>query len=258
METTHDFGRNGSQPTHPELLDWLACELMDSGWSMKHVHRLIVTSQTYQLTSMLPRSSRDHGTTGPDNIDPENKTYWRFPAARMQAEVVRDSLLEVAGELDKTMGGHEIDHKQGMTSHRRSIYFSHHGEEKMEFLELFDAANPCDCYKRSSSVQPQQALALTNSELTKTLSRRLEKRLWARVASSSEDFNSSFVRRAFLQVLNREPREAEVAASLTFLEQQAMRLTPADGTASDINPVERSRENLIHALMNHHDFVTVR
>lgn len=258
VETTHDFGRNGSQPTHPELLDWLACELMDSGWSMKHVHRLIVTSQTYQLTSMLPRSSRDHGTTGPDNIDPENKTYWRFPAARMQAEVVRDSLLEVAGELDKTMGGHEIDHKQGMTSHRRSIYFSHHGEEKMEFLELFDAANPCDCYKRSSSVQPQQALALTNSELTKTLSRQLEKRLWARVASSSEDFNSSFVRRAFLQVLNREPREAEVAASLTFLEQQAMRLTPADGTVTDINPVERSRENLIHALMNHHDFVTVR
>ena len=128
----------------------------------------------------------------------------------------------------------------------------------MEFLELFDAANPCDCYKRSSSVQPQQALALTNSELTKTLSRRLEKRLWARVNTSSEDFNSQFVNLAFLQVLNREPRKAELTASLVFLEQQANRLTTTDGTAAAIDPVVRSRENLIHALMNHNDFVTVR
>ena len=98
---------------------------------------------------------------------------------------MRDSLLAVAGELDETMGGHEIDHKQGMTSHRRSLYFAHHGEEKMEFLELFDAANACDCYKRTSSVQPQQALALTNSELTKTLSRQLATKLWSQVTSRS-------------------------------------------------------------------------
>lgn len=260
VQTTHDFGRNGSKPTHPELLDWLACELMESDWSMKHMHRLIVTSQTYQLTSMLPRSAGDTVEQIASSIaaDPDNKTYWRFPAARMQAEVVRDSLLEIAGELDKTMGGHEIDHKQGMVSHRRSIYFAHHGEEKMEFLELFDAANPCDCYKRTSSVQPQQALALTNSELTKTLSRQLAKRLWTQVNASTEDFNSRFVRLAFLQVLNCEPIEAELAASLTFLEQQASRLTPTDGTAPTTDPVERSRENLIHALMNHNDFVTVR
>lgn len=260
VATTHDFGRNGSQPTHPELLDWLACELMDSGWSMKHVHRLIVTSQTYQLTSILPRSAGDSAEhiASSNTADPDNRTYWRFPAARMQAEVVRDSLLHVAGELDTTMGGHEIDHKQGMVSKRRSLYFAHHGEEKMEFLELFDAANPCDCYKRTSSIQPQQALALTNSELTKTLSRQLAARLWTRVNASSADFNSQFVNLAFLQVLNREPREVELTASLVFLEQQTNRLTPTDGTTAEIDPVQRSRGNFIHALMNHNDFVTIR
>ena len=282
VETTHDLGRNGSRPTHPELLDWLACELMESGWSMKHVHRLIVTSQTYRLASMLPQSSAavSEQFASAGALDPDNKLYWRFPAARMQAEVVRDSLLAVAGELDVTMGGHEIDHQQGMISHRRSLYFAHHGEEKMEFLELFDAANACDCYKRTSSVQPQQALALTNSELTKTLSRQLAKKLWSQVAreadtlrlttangeadaseiirSAADDSVPRFVKLAFLQVLSREPRENELSASLGFLEQQAGRLTPTDGSTVSFDPGERSRENLIHALMNHNDFVTVR
>lgn len=282
VETTHDLGRNGSRPTHPELLDWLACELMDSGWSMKHIHRLIVTSQTYRLASVLPQSSAavSEQFAAASALDPDNKLYWRFPAARMQAEVVRDSLLAVAGTLDVTMGGHEIDHKLGMTSHRRSLYFAHHGEEKMEFLELFDAANACDCYKRTSSVQPQQALALTNSELTKTLSRQLATKLWSEVTSeadtlhltrangeadaseiirsAADDSVPRFVKLAFLQVLSREPRGNELSASIRFLEQQAVRLTPTDGSTVSFDPGERSRENLIHALMNHNDFVTVR
>ena len=269
VESTHDFGRNGSRPTHPELLDWLACELMDSGWSMKHMHRLIVTSRTYQLASTLPRSGNSdlEKLAAASAADPDNKTYWRFPEARMQAEVVRDSLLAVAGQLDPTLGGHEIDHKQGMTSRRRSLYFAHHGEEKMEFLELFDAANACDCYRRTSSVQPQQALALTNSELTKSLSRHLAGQLWTRVVSEevspTSDRASRFVQLAFLQVLNREPRPQELSVSLTFLELQASRLSSGpvgSGQASETNVdyAERSRSNLIHALMNHNDFVTIR
>ena len=282
VETTHDLGRNGSRPTHPELLNWLACELMDSGWSMKHVHRLIVTSRTYRLASMLPQSTAaaSEQFASASALDPDNKLYWRFPAARMQAEVVRDSLLAVAGQLDETIGGHEIDHKQGMTSHRRSMYFAHHGEEKMEFLELFDAANACDCYKRTSSVQPQQALALTNSELTKTLSRQLATKLWSQVTreadsprltradgeadksevirAAADNFVSRFVKLAFLQVLNREPRDQELSASLSFLQQQAGRLTPTDGSIAPFDPNGRSRENLVHALMNHNDFVTIR
>ncbi|MEQ1826041.1 MAG: PSD1 and planctomycete cytochrome C domain-containing protein [Pirellula sp.] len=260
VDTTHDFGLNGTPPNHPELLDWLACELLESGWSMKHMHRLIVTSKTYQLASMLP-SSRQHEFDSMDiamRVDPENRFYWKFPNARMQAEVVRDSLLHVANELDMTMGGHEIDHKKGLASHRRSIYFSHHGEEKMEFLELFDAANACDCYKRSTSVQPQQALALTNSELTLKLSRALARQL-AHVSDSQSDHTRAFIHAAFRQVLGREPRELEVAESMRFLEHQARQLesSMANSPAS-WKPDERARENLIHVLMNHNDFITVR
>lgn len=261
VETTHDLGRNGSRPTHPQLLDWLACELMDSGWSMKHIHRLIVTSETYQLASMLPQSAGEVAAAivSKNSTDPDNKTYWRFPASRMQAEVVRDSLLSIAGELDLTMGGHEIDHKEGMTSRRRSLYFAHHGEEKMEFLELFDGANACDCYKRTSSVQPQQALALTNSELTTSLSRILASRLWGKIGASREATSDEFIRLAFLQVLNREPREAEFMASKVFLQEQSSRLVAAKKESSaDFDAAVRSRENLVHALMNHNDFVTVR
>ncbi|MES2794250.1 MAG: PSD1 and planctomycete cytochrome C domain-containing protein [Planctomycetota bacterium] len=263
VATTHDLGRNGSPPTHPELLDWLACELMESGWSMKHMHRLIVTSETYQLASVLPASSASgaEAVAGALKIDPENRAYWHFPANRMQAEVVRDSLLDVTGELDATMGGHELDHHLGLTSKRRSLYFSHHGEEKMEFLELFDAANPGDCYRRTSSIQPQQALALTNSELTRTLSRQLASRLWVRASNPAvpqADPVKEFVSLAFLQVLNREPRPAEFTASVAFLQEQATRLTTPGAAAANVDPVVRARENLVHALMNHNDFLTIR
>src|SRR5262249_52612969 len=149
-------------PSHPELLDWLAVELMERGWSMKHLHRLIVTSSAYRMRS----------TSKSDNPnlarDPENRFLWRFQPMRMQAEVVRDSVLWTPGQLEPNLGGPEIDQAQGLVSRRRSLYFAHHGENRMEFLELFDAPNPCDCYQRTSWVLPQQALALINSELTRT------------------------------------------------------------------------------------------
>ena len=263
VETTHDFGRNGSRPTHPELLDWLAVELMEHGWSMKHLHRLIVTSQFYQLTSLQRRSA---GPVTPEQRDsetrdPDNRLLWKFPESRMQAEVVRDSLLAAAGELDTTLGGPEIDHREGLKSRRRSLYFAHHGEEKMEFLELFDAANACDCYRRTSSVQPQQALALTNSELTGTLSRALAGKLWQRSLSTAEPA-SRFVQLSFLQILNRYPTPQELQASVDFLQTQSKRLAEvgqaAAGADSVSEPDTRARENLVHALMNHNDFVTVR
>ncbi len=176
----------------------------------------------------------------------------------MQAEVVRDSLLWVAEELDTTMGGHEIDHQHGMKSHRRSLYFSHHGEEKMEFLELFDAANACDCYKRNSSVQPQQALALSNSELTQRLSRSLAMKIRDRVSSSES--SNAFARMAFLQILGREPSSRELTASTVFLARQEKQFTELRPTDAELEfePSSRARANLIHVLMNHNDFVTVR
>ncbi|HEY7313626.1 MAG TPA: DUF1553 domain-containing protein [Gemmataceae bacterium] len=259
VETTYNFGRSGAQPSHPELLDFLAVELMANGWRLKPLHRLIVTSEAYRQSSSIADS-----TGNPQSVDPENRLLWRFPPRRMEAEEVRDSLLFVAGELDTAMGGPEVPHEQGQSSRRRSLYFAHHGESKMEFLELFDGANACEAYRRSTSVLPQQALALSNSELELRQGRLLARKLWG--AARDEP---TFIRTTFEQVLGRLPSAAELRASTAFLARQtrlfeqqkkeieaASKVAGSDGPSPE--PDVRARENLIHALLNHNDFVTVR
>jgi hypothetical protein len=250
VESTANFGRQGSLPTHPELLDWLACELMDGGWRLKPLHRLIVTSEAYRMASSHPADA------GNRERDPDNRFLWHFPPRRLEAEVVRDSLLHCAGELDDTIGGPEIAQEQGLTVPRRSLYFAHHGETRVAFLDLFDAANPGDCYRRVASIRPQQALALANSELTLRMARRLAGKLAAGAA------DERFIRSAFEQILARPPTQAEQTAALGFLTRQielfrTMKLAPIpDGPSTE--PVRRARENLLVALFNHTDFVTLR
>jgi len=241
VETTSNFGRQGKSPTHPELLDWLALELMDNGWKMKPLHRLMVLASAYRQSSKSPSSTPNSSLLTPH-------LYARFNAVRMEAEVVRDSLIYLSGDLDLTQGGLEIVQEQAQISNRRSIYLAHHGETRAEILELFDAANPCDAYRRSTSVMPQQALALSNSEMAIRLARSLAKKL-----PSGTD--KIFVQTAFEQVLTRSPRTAELTASIGFLEKQR-KLFEAELKGSDAN--SRARENLILALFNHTDFVTVR
>ena len=267
VETTSNFGRSGKAPSHPELLDWLAVEFMQptwragerespGAWSTKHLHRLIVTSQAYRM------QSRAAGDTPNLKADADNIFLWRFPTNRMEAEVVRDSLLHVAGDLDPTMGGPEIPQDQGLTSRRRSLYFAHHGESRTVFLDLFDAANPCDAYRRTSSVLPQQALALANSDLALRLSRALARKL-APAAKTDDDF----VRAAFEQILGRAPRENELAASVAFLSRQRklfedrareLKVSPPQPDGPSADAAMRARENLVLALFSHTDFVTVR
>lgn len=245
VETTFNFGRSGQRPSHPELLDWLAAELMDNGWRLKHLHRLILTSEAYRL-----RSSATGAEPANRKLDPDNRFLWHFPTGRMEAEVVRDSLLYVSGDLDATMGGPEIPQAEGLKSRRRSLYFAHHGESRMEFLDLFDAANPCDAYRRTTSVLPQQALALSNSDLAIQQGRSLARKLWQAVGAASE---AAFIQAAFEQVLGRPPTPAESAASAAFLRRQVEVLSPGQTDSAG-----RARENLVHALFNHNDFVTIR
>jgi len=255
VDTTVDFGRNGKRPSHPDLLDWLAVEFMANGWKMKPLHRLIVTSNAYRMRSSL--GGMDHPNLAKD---PDNRFLWRFNTGRMEAEVVRDSVLHLAGMLDPAIGGPEIPHEQGLTSLRRSIYFAHHGEAKLQFLELFDAANACDAYKRTMSVLPQQALAMSNSELTLKLSRALARKL-----ATAHKQDDDFIRAAFEQVLSRPPSKVEASATRAFLARQEKLFrdsglkggsTPADMPSNDLTM--RARENLVHALFNHSDFVTIR
>jgi len=245
VPTVFDFGRNGKQPSHPELLDWLATEFMRSGWSMKAIHRLIVTSNTYRMRSTAGQANHPNLAA-----DPENRYFWRMNPRRMEAEVVRDSVLHVAGRLDFTMGGPEIDETKGFESMRRSIYFSHSPDTQMEFLKMFDAPNPVECYMRNESVVPQQALAMANSAIAQQQAQTIAKRLDAEASDAS-----AFVEIAFETILGRPPDSAERAAAQRFLARQPeliASLKPAPDSGN------RARANFIHVLLNHNDFLTIR
>lgn len=265
VSTMFDFGVNGKTPSHPELLDFLAVELMDNEWRMKAIHRLIVTSHVYRLGSNV---------LSPDDpnlqIDPENVYLWKAHVHRMEAEIVRDSTFSACEQLDLTQGGPDLDPNLGQTVPRRSLYFRSAKEKKVQFLAMFDSANPVECYRRSESIVPQQALAMANSTLTLAQARLLAQRL-SREAGEGSDLNShsQFIRLCMLQILNREPSDEERQECLNFLESQTKRfadksrLTSSGGAISthvapSAIPHLRARENLVHVLLNHNDFITIR
>jgi hypothetical protein len=230
VPSVDDFGANGRRASHPALIDWLATELVANHWQMKPIHRLIVTSATYRQSSIA--NSRCL------NVDPDDTWLWRFPSRRMEAEIVRDSVLDASGQLDVAMGGPEIDHTQGLATKRRSLYLQLAPEKEVEFLQIFDGPNPNECYLRRPSVMPQQALALANSQLVMEQSAILAKSLSQRCPDPD-----TFIRAAFMRILARPATEQEVDACQHFL--------------AEAKP-DRGRENLIRVLFNHNDFVTIR
>ncbi|HWE38383.1 MAG TPA: DUF1549 and DUF1553 domain-containing protein [Isosphaeraceae bacterium] len=237
VPTVADFGRNGRAASHPALLDWLAAEFVDRGWSMKAMHRLIVTSATY----------RQDSTPDPADlaIDPDDVYVWRMAPRRLEAEAVRDAIFAVAGALDLTMGGPDIDHRRGLDVPRRSVYFRHAAEKQMELLRIFDGPAVTECYRRHESTMPQQALALANSELTIRNARSLARGLAEEVGPSPAAFTVA----AFERVLSRPPTDDELAECLAFLGRRR---------SSSADPGLRAREGLVHVLLNHHEFVTIR
>ena len=267
VPSVFDFGINGKKPTNQPLLDWLAIELMDSDWQMKRLHKLMVMSRTYRLASTAGQMTNDKG---PMTSDPENLYYWRANPRRMEAEIVRDATLYVAGSLDPKLGGAELDQASGMTVPRRSLYFRASKEKKMEFLSLFDSPNPVECYRRSESIAPQQALAMANSPLTLAQSRVLARRLNDSLGNvAADEAPKLFIKTAFVRILCREPTANELQTCLEFLTDQAAKLAdsksltafsagPAASVPPSTVPQQRARENLVHVLFNHNDFVTVR
>jgi hypothetical protein len=266
VDTPDNFGIQGRAPLHPEVLDWLAVELMENNWSMKHIHRIIVTSQAYRRAS---NPSVDHPNW---SIDRDNQCYWRRNPTRMEAEVVRDSVIACSGSLDPIIGGPEIDNAHWISTPRRSMYFTIHGESKMQFLDTFDGPNVCECYRRTSTVLPQQALAMTNSELLVHYGRKMAANM-AREYRQSDPQQSwsdtQFVDRAFELVLSRQPSDRERELSLRFLENQRRILSEATpdqlsvASSKEVGPAaqdieQRARENLAISLFSHNDFVTVR
>ena len=237
VETVDDFGLRTKPPTQHPLLDHLAADFMQNGWSFRRLHRLIVTSKTYQLRS---------ATAGADpktqTADPNNQFYWRMNARRMEAQVVRDSLLHLAGVLDLSQGGPSLD--PGDSVRRRSLYFKHSRDQQDKFLKTFDDADHLQCYRRPESVAPQQALALSNGKLPIEMAGKIASRV------KSEDF----VGGVFELLLGRKPDDAERRECETALTD----LQAAASKAKKPNPAQRARRGLVHALLNHNDFVSIR
>jgi hypothetical protein len=281
VDNVQDFGLRTAPPPLQPLLDWLAVEFMAHDWSLKWLHRLIVTSAAYRTQSSLQAASAANLAA-----DPDNRYYWRMNPRRLEAEAVRDALLCLGGEVDWTMGGPPLDCLAGPEFARRSLYHRYSREDKMEFLTVFDAAGVEECYRRQESIVPQQALALENSDFVWDQARRIAGRL-------ERERGRDFVTAAFEHVLSRAPDTAEQEACAGFLADQERLLTdparltplpvpapvPVDpevakkipglplilGTGRRLphvapapDPAARAREYLIHALLNHNDFITVR
>ena len=261
VATPDNFGRTGEPPSHPELLDWLATEFVRSDWSVKHMHRLIVTSTAYRQASR----KNDEVLAA----DPGNALLSRMTMRRMDAEQLYDSILRAAGRLDPTRFGPPVDLKQsdngesraaGSTQgYRRSIYTLQRPRTPISLLEAFDLPQMTpNCIVRSQSNVPTQALQLMNSEWTWELSRYMAGRIIDEVGIDHE----KHVRAVFLRALSRSPSETEMAESLAALDElrshwperliRDRRETPIESTARWL-----ALANLCHTFLNSAEFAFI-
>jgi hypothetical protein len=220
VATPDNLGLSGAKPSHPELLDYLAAEFVRAGWSVKKLHRLILTSAAYRQSS-APRE-------GPEAIDPDNRLLSRFPLRRLGAEAVRDAMLAASGELDARAGGPYVPSKrtgEGVVeigdkapgAHRRSVYLQQRRTQVVTFLQLFDAPSVVStCGKRAPSTVPLQSLAMLNSEFA----RARAKAFAARLAREAGDDSRKRLSLAYRLACGREPLAEEAAACEAFLAKQ--------------------------------------
>lgn len=225
VETASDFGRTGTLPSHPELLDWLATEFMRSGWSIKQLHRTIVLSSTYR------QSSQPNPIAAATDVD--CRLLWRFPPRRLEAETIRDSMLAVSGRLNLSMFGRGFDlfDKRGGLSGfepvesfkpeglRRMIYAHKVRREREAIFGAFDCPDAGQSTaRRRESTTPIQALNLFNSRFTLEEANAFA----ARVSSEVGTDVASQVRRVFALALNRQPDSAELADCLSVVQQAGL------------------------------------
>ncbi|MCA9171610.1 MAG: DUF1553 domain-containing protein, partial [Planctomycetales bacterium] len=223
---TSDFGYMGGEPTHPELLDWLAAEFVAHDYDMKWLHRCIVTSAAYRRAS----AGDDVGT---ENLqrDPTNETLWRFPLQRLDAETVWDTLHAAAGDLDLAIGGPSFQPNDSddfrATPKRRGAYllrgFQSSREVTPEFLRVFDVEDGrLPCPVRQQSVTAPQSLLLLNARIVTDAAEKLSQRCM----SNNSDELAQAVTQAYAYVLGRAPTSAELNAALEFLNGDANQFTP--------------------------------
>jgi hypothetical protein len=227
VTTPGNFGRNGAAPSHPKLLDWLAVDFVEHGWSLKHLHRRIMLSTAYRQASFRAPAFEARAVT----VDAKNRLLWRANLKRIEAEAVRDSVLAVAGNLDPHPGGPPVmltkppsglslvqPGPRPTSRNRRSIYLLARRVYPLKFLEIFDSpVVPINCTKRPQSATVLQSLALLNSQFVVDQAGVLAERVHREVG----DNRVSQVRRAYRLTLAREPAGDELSACRRFLDDQA-------------------------------------
>jgi len=227
VPSSNNFGLQGDVPTHPELLDWLAAEFVEHGWDLRHIHRLILMSNTYRMSSQGQPAGLEQ--------DPQNQLFWRFDMRRLRAEEIRDSILAANGtlKLDKMFGpsvyptiepevlagqsrpGAGWERSSPEDKRRRSIYIHIKRSLTVPLLANFDAADTdFTCPVRFATTQPTQALTMLNSAFLQEQSRELA----SFVQRAAGHDRSAQVRLALTRVLQREPTEQEIARGLGLIE----------------------------------------
>jgi len=233
VETDNDFGTQGSAPSHPELLDWLACELMDVGWSRKAIHRLIVSSATYRQASRL----RSEGQA----VDPDNRLLWRQARLRLDAELIRDAALTSSGLLTRVFGGPSVFPPQpdgvmtlgqmkrpwqadpGPNRFRRGLYTFFWRATPHPFLTTFDAPSGVQtCTRRFRSNTPLQALTLLNDPAFVEIAEGLAARIVSERPDPASDRDR--IRHAIMLCLGRPALDRELEMLETVLEQERVDL----------------------------------
>ena len=256
VATANDFGRHGQAPSHPELLDWLARHFMDGGWSIKSLHRTLMLSHTYRISSQPSADAVEQ--------DPTNQLFSAYPRHRLDAEAIRDTLLLLGGHLDSTPGeAHPFPppgewkftqhnpFKAIYESNRRSVYLMTQRIQRHPYLAIFDGADPAiSTPVRLTSTTPLQALYLLNDKFVHEQARGMASRL---LADRGDD--PSRIERAWLRLFSRPPDANEASAAISVLCSVRNELQAAGISQNDLE--QQSWQALLRALTRLNEFVYV-
>jgi hypothetical protein len=264
VETPENFGKLGAAPTHPELLDWLAVDFMKNGWTLKRLHRLIMTSSVYRQSSHQPAEEEPSLAK---KTDPDNHLLWRMNLLRLEAEVIRDSVLAASGKLDRTSGGRAImlsPRPEGLQTvsdkdptrnakYRRSLYLLARRNHPLEFLQVFDfPVIQVNCTRRINSATPLQSLTLLNDEFMVEGGKLLADRI---LATTGEQAPARWIETAYLLALSRKPTSSELKICAESLEEQKQIYINANNEAKQAE--KAALGTFCQALMGTNEFLFV-
>ena len=243
VDTPNDFGFQGSRPSHPELLEWLAGQLIKNHWRLKPLHKLIMTSGTYQQNAQWHAAKAD--------LDPDNTWLWRFQPRRLEAEIIRDAMLAVSGQLDRTMYG-KGTLNEGMR--RRSIYFFIKRSKLIPMMQVFDSPEPLvSVGGRPATTIAPQALIFMNNTQVRGYARSFAKELLEQQKPVAEAGWQPIVEAGYVTAVGRRPSASETQRGIAFLTKQAESYATDQGQPAH----ELATTDFCQVLMSLNEFVFV-